>query len=210
MYSSSQGWDSRRTHPSRSSGGEDMTILPRASAGVRYVLLRRFVHPASLGSVVDREQGAAAIVAARSIFRIRPGGSASAPGRDAPDREPLIVSLCHRRAPPFLDRTGRRRATRRRVDPNVAPTVQVGGSSSGTRRSGMSNHTRVDPSASTPQRSLRAPRCRGGRRHAIRPHRMGLVRAPPLPTGRGASVGRMSSGLRGYDGDEPPSDARRS
>ena len=103
--SSSSREDSSRTHRSRASGGEDTTILPRASAGVRHVLLRRFVHPAPLGSVVDREHGVAALVAACSIVRIRPSGTASAAGRDAADRESLIVSLCHRRAPPFLDRS---------------------------------------------------------------------------------------------------------
>ena len=132
------------------------TILPRASAGVRDELLRRFVHPATLGSVVDREQGAAALVAARSIFRVRPSGTASAARREAADREALIVSLRHRHAPPFLDGFSRRRATRRWGDPNVARILQAGGSSV-PRRSGMSNHTSVDPSALTPQRSARSP-----------------------------------------------------
>ncbi len=159
------------------------------SAGVRRRSLRTSsaVRAPSIARIGCRSRAGCCSHRGRTFDLPDTSGRVGVPSRAGrPDREPLIVSLCHRRAPPSLDRTGRRRATRRRVDPNGAPTVQVGGSSSGTRRSGMSNHTRVDPSASTPQRSLRAPRCRGGRRHAIRPHRMGLVRAPPLPTGRGA------------------------
>jgi len=104
---------------------DDVTILPRTPAGVHDVLLRRLVDPASLGSVVDREHGAASVVATRSIVRVRPGGTSPATGRDAADRKALLVSLCHRlrtSVPSSIERPG---ATRRPSGSNVTTHVST-------------------------------------------------------------------------------------
>ena len=133
----------------RLQAANDMAVLPRTSTGVRDVLLRRFVHPASLGAVVDREHACCSrwCPHVRSS-RVRPSWTPSAARRDAADREPLdrvAVSSTHLRSSMVVQTAWSYPAIG--SDPNVDGCRQGGG------RSRASAQRDVEPDQRGPVRA---------------------------------------------------------